>query len=179
MKSDSIFKAIKQIYPAIEGGFTYSPADGLVWENTQYSKPQWSQIEALIPAIELQEAKDAKLAEIQQARDAHNISPMWSHIAPRLDNNEPTQFCFYTNRHPSNPASDPTTILLGARSGVVYYSTKDLSGNSIVVIIDSALGASIEEHIKQRNTNAYMKYGNLKTQINNANTIEEVEAITW
>jgi len=71
MKSEIIFKAIKQIYPQIQGGYVYwenqiNPADGLIWENTQYPKPKWSEIEALIPTIELQEAKDEKIAQLNQ-----------------------------------------------------------------------------------------------------------------
>ena len=71
MKADLIFKAIKQIYPQIEGGFSYwenqiNPEDGLVWENKEYPKPTWKEIEALIPQVELQQAKEEKLAQLNQ-----------------------------------------------------------------------------------------------------------------
>ena len=75
MKSESIIKAIKLIYPQIQGGFVYwetqsngkpweNPIDGLVWENTQYPKPTWAQIEPLLAEIELQKAKEAKIATL-------------------------------------------------------------------------------------------------------------------
>lgn len=61
MKGIYIIQAIKEIYPNIEGGFAYwetkqdgsdweSPIDGLIWENAQFEKPTWSQIDALLPS---------------------------------------------------------------------------------------------------------------------------------
>ncbi|MEY2868785.1 MAG: hypothetical protein RIR01_1248 [Bacteroidota bacterium] len=71
MNFNTIFKAIKKIYPLIEGGYGYmenqvSPADCIIWENTQYPKPEWSEIEALIPIIELEDAKNEKIAQLNQ-----------------------------------------------------------------------------------------------------------------
>lgn len=71
MKGNIIFKAIKLIYPQIEGGYTYwenqtNLADGLVWENKIFSKPKWEDIEKLIPQIELQDAKEAKIAILSE-----------------------------------------------------------------------------------------------------------------
>lgn len=51
-----IIEAIKLIYPEIQGGFVYwqtqydgsplkDPIDGLVWENQEFPKPNWKQIE--------------------------------------------------------------------------------------------------------------------------------------
>ncbi len=68
----NIIKAIKEIYPNIEGGFVYwetkqdgtpldNPIDGLKWENAEYDKPSWSDIEAKLGAVELENAKDAKI----------------------------------------------------------------------------------------------------------------------
>jgi hypothetical protein len=84
-----INKAIKKIYPLIEGGFTYwenqaNPADGLVWENTKFPKPKWSEIEALIPAIELQDAKDNKLAKLEAFILAKKTEKYTSHLAPEI-----------------------------------------------------------------------------------------------
>jgi hypothetical protein len=89
MKSQAIFKAIKQIYPQIEGGFTYwenpiNPADGLIWENTKFPKPKWSEIEALIPAIELQEAKNEKLAKLEAFILSKKTEKYTSHLAPEI-----------------------------------------------------------------------------------------------
>jgi hypothetical protein len=84
-----ILKTIKKIYPLIEGGFTYwenqeNPADGLVWENTKFPKPKWSEIEALIPAIELQDAKDNKLAKLEAFILSKKTEKYTSHLAPEI-----------------------------------------------------------------------------------------------
>lgn len=89
MKSEAIFKAIKKIYPTIEGGYTYwensiNPADGLVWENTKFPKPKWSDIEVLIPAIELQNAKDVKLAKLEAFILSKKTEKYTSHLAPEI-----------------------------------------------------------------------------------------------
>ena len=89
MKSEVIFKAIKNIYPTIEGGYTYwensiNPADGLVWENKQFAKPKWNEIEALIPAIELQDAKDEKLAKLEAFILSKKTEKYTSHLAPEI-----------------------------------------------------------------------------------------------
>jgi hypothetical protein len=52
-----VIEAIKKIYPTIQGGFVYwqtnqdgsslvNPIDGLIWENAEFTKPTWEQIEA-------------------------------------------------------------------------------------------------------------------------------------
>ena len=80
MNGNTILKAIKLIYPQIEGGYSFwenhaNPSDGLVWENTQYPKPDWEDIQALIPQIELQEAKEAKLAQLKVNLDNESKKP--------------------------------------------------------------------------------------------------------
>ena len=80
MNGNTILKAIKLIYPQIEGGYSFwenhaNPSDGLVWENTQYPKPDWEDIQALIPQIELQEAKEAKLAQLRVNLDNESKKP--------------------------------------------------------------------------------------------------------
>jgi hypothetical protein len=89
MNGNLIIKVIKKIYPSIEGGFTYwenqaNPADGLVWENKEYPKPEWSEIEALIPAIELQEAKNEKLAKLEAFILSKKTEKYTSHLAPEI-----------------------------------------------------------------------------------------------
>jgi hypothetical protein len=89
MNGTIILKAIKKIYPLIEGGFTYwenqaNPVDGLIWENTKFPKPEWSEIEALIPAIELQDAKDSKLAKLEAFILSKKTEKYTSHTAPEI-----------------------------------------------------------------------------------------------
>ena len=69
-KADIIFKAIKLIYPEIQGGYVFgenptNPADGLFWENKIFPKPKWEDIVKLIPQIELEDAKAQKINELK------------------------------------------------------------------------------------------------------------------
>lgn len=68
-----IINAIQKIYPTIQGGYMYwhtqmngephnDPMDGLIWENTKFPKPTWKQIEAQFPTIDLEDAKEIRLA---------------------------------------------------------------------------------------------------------------------
>lgn len=89
MNGNLIIKVIKKIYPSIEGGFTYwenqaNPADGLVWENKEYPKPEWSKIEALIPAIELEVAKEEKIAQLEAFILSKKTEKYTSHTAPEI-----------------------------------------------------------------------------------------------
>lgn len=70
-----VIKAIQKIYPDIKGGFVYwetkyngepldNPIDGLKWENTEYQKPTWEQIEAHFPEVEI-EIKREKLKSVR------------------------------------------------------------------------------------------------------------------
>ena len=81
----NIIKAIQKIYPNLQGGFVYSetdngapflhPIDGLKWESTEYPKPTWEQIEPLLPALELEEAKEAKKHKIEEIYLQENLKP--------------------------------------------------------------------------------------------------------
>ena len=79
---NNVIKAIQSIYPEINGGFVYwqtkqdgtphnNPIDGLIWENTEFEKPTWEQIESKLSGIDLQEAKDKKELEIKALRKAN------------------------------------------------------------------------------------------------------------
>ncbi|MFZ9354577.1 MAG: hypothetical protein ACO25L_07170, partial [Candidatus Nanopelagicales bacterium] len=61
----TIIKAIEKLYPQIKGGYTIwqdrtNFDEMLVWENTEFPKPTWEQIEPLLPTIELEKAKETK-----------------------------------------------------------------------------------------------------------------------
>ena len=195
MKSESIIKAIQLLYPNISFLYFYSqsngepwenPIDGLVWENTQYPKPTWAQIEPLLAEIELQKAKEVKIAEIKEKRDVENIKPLirqgnlvnpaTMEILP-----ETIQFYFVATRHPTNQASDAGTLLEQAQKrGLIPYFTKNVATNQKAVIaLTAELSTNIENHLLNRNATNYYHYGQLEAQINNATTIEQVEAITW
>lgn len=68
-----VIEAIQKIYPSIQGGYVYwytkqcgtpweNAIDGLVWENTEFEKPTWEQIEAQFPTVDLDEAKAERVA---------------------------------------------------------------------------------------------------------------------
>lgn len=77
MNGELVIKAIYKIYPEIQGRFVYwsskhdlteweNPIDGLVWENTEYEKPTWDQIEQAIVLVELEDKKLIKIAQCQK-----------------------------------------------------------------------------------------------------------------
>ena len=88
-------------------------------------------------------------------------------------------FIFYTNRHQTNPASDPDSIISRALDlGSMPYFTKDLSGNKITIELTSEIAALLRQRIAQRNNGNYKLSSTIEAEINNSTTIEEVEAIT-
>ena len=89
MNGNTIFKAIKLIYPQIEGGYTYwenqtNLSDGLVWENKIFPKPKWEDIQKLIPQIELEDAKAQKTNELNTFIFAEKTKPYTTFTAPEL-----------------------------------------------------------------------------------------------
>lgn len=86
MRGNLVLEAIKIIYPSIQGGFVYwetqsngepwqNLIDGLVWENQEYLKPTWAQIEPLLVQIELQKAKESKIAQLKANLDNESKKP--------------------------------------------------------------------------------------------------------
>ena len=82
----NVVKAIQAIYPNINGGFVYweskqdgspldHPQDGLIWENTKYSKPSWDDIEAQLNTIDINELKTQYYAELKTLRECDCIKP--------------------------------------------------------------------------------------------------------
>ena len=81
MNGDIILKAIKIIYPSIEGGYTFwenptNPADGLFWENKIFPKPKWEDIQKLIPQIELEDAKAKKINELNEFHGSPEVKKL-------------------------------------------------------------------------------------------------------
>lgn len=88
-KADAILKAIKIIYPDIQGGYVFgenptNPADGLFWENKIFPKPKWEDIQKLIPQIELEDAKAQKINELNTFIFAEKTKPYTTFTAPEL-----------------------------------------------------------------------------------------------
>lgn len=191
-----ILEIIRAIYPSIQGGFAYwhtrpdgtpwdHPMEGLVWENTEFEKPSWEQIEAVLPAVELLKIKEAKIAEIKTIRDQQNIEPIVDQKAFLLDSGgnktaQESNFIFYTNRHPSNPASDPASILSAVMilGNPIPYFTEDSEGNKIAVEIDVEVARNLAYALAQRNNTNYKSGDAFEASIMAAETIEEIESIT-
>lgn len=82
-----IIKVIQEIYPNIKGGFVYwetkqdgspldNPIDGLIWENSEYEKPKWNDIESRLEFNELRQLKELKLKEIRDKKNEFIYLPI-------------------------------------------------------------------------------------------------------
>ena len=134
----------------------------------------------------LQKAKDEKISEIKRINDEENIKPHTKHQAYQIKEDgslgELVSFEFKTTRHPSNPASDPNTILFNtiAFKKTTRYSTKNVkTGEQIAIQLTPQIAESIGSHLAVRNTDNFNYRDQLLAKIKEAKTIEEVEAIKW
>lgn len=115
-----IHDAIKKIYPKINGGYTFKENEdkfenALDWESQEYPKPTWEQIEPLLPALELEEAKEAKKNTLIENYNLEIAKPHPIEKAPKLDKlNKPDGFTDAEFRI-SNPdiLKQETTIVFG------------------------------------------------------------------
>ncbi len=131
------------------------------------------------------EAKKKKIAEIKAIRDQKNIEPIIGNKAFLInDSGKKTKkisdFLFYTNRHQTNPSSDPDSIISRVINiGAMPYFTKDRSGNKITAELTPEIAKSLHHLMTKRNDDNYSKSKAIETKINSAKTIEEIEAISW
>lgn len=171
MQANLVIQAIKEIYPSIQGGFMYwetqsngepwqNPIDGLVWENQEYSKPTWAQIEPLLIQIELNNAKEAKIVEIRAKKEIELYKPV-SYMGKT----------FYASERASGNII--ASLLLNG-DNVVWLDT---NGDPVNMTKTEFQGLGIA--IKNQRSAVYFIEAQKYIEINNATTIEEVEAITW
>lgn len=171
MKGESILNAIKLIYPQIEGGFSYwetqsngepweNPIDGLVWENQEYSKPNWAQIEPLLAEIELQKAKEDKIAEIRERKEIELYKPV-SYMGKTF---------FASERASGNIIA---SLLLNGDT-VVWLDT---NGDPVNMTKTQFQGLGVA--IKNQRSAVYFIEAQKYKAIADAKTIQEVEAIIW
>lgn len=209
----NILEAIKVIYPNINGGYSYwetqpngkdwlDPIDGLVWENTEYTKPTWEAIQAVLPALDLQQAKDEKIQKIKQKRTEINSSVQILSAYEILDplnplsskSAEKVSFDFNL-KSTGDLLTEPTTVILNllikstfvtlgqmpAEELFTSYSCNihnaDGSKRKGYVFIDLSVLASIAGHIESRVVNNIQVVNDLEMNINNATTIEQVETL--
>lgn len=158
-------------------------------DNYDYQKIQkWIDDGGVVePEFSLEEVKAQKIAEIKARRDANNIVPITSIQAEILDNSgsgtgENTFFVFYTNRHPTNPAADPSTILTSVvvMNQAIPYSTKHpTSDEKFTINLTPGVAQSLVAHLTNRNNNNYKISDLIEEQVKLASSVEAVEAITW
>jgi len=131
----------------------------------------------------LAKTKLEKIAKIKSIRDQKNIEPITNQQAFLIDENGSktsyeSYFVFYTNRHQTNPASDPEAIISRTIAlGSMPYFTKDNEGKKITIELTAEIAATLRQKISDRNDNNYKLSSNLEAEINNSQSIEEVEAI--
>jgi len=168
----NIIKAIQEIYPDIEGGFVYwetkqdgtpldNPEDGLIWENIEYSKPLWSNVEAKLNEVDLQEAKDAKTTEIEQARKDYQYSNI------TFEGNDylatfTAQTKFYN--------------LLSLSTGDIDWRLADCV---TWITLTQTQAIALKDVIIARESAAYQHESTKIIDINNAIDVEAVNAIDW
>jgi len=198
----NIIKAIQEIYPDIEGGFTYwetkqdgspldEPIDGLNWENTEYTEPTWEEIESKLPDIKLQEAKDAQIAQMKINRDANINKDYISSQGNELTYNSSAglwdigqSFYFHFSvKLTDSTATNPEVVLRAAKESDVTYSC-DIIDDSVdggirkgYINLTAALSDEIGVHVRNRTQDSIIWANNLEIEINACNTIEEVEAV--
>ena len=154
-------------------------------ENSDYQRIQKWIVEGGTVEKEdlLAKEKLRKIAEIKSIRDQKNIEPITNQQAFLIDENGATTsqksyFVFYTNRHQTNPASDPESIISRATElGLMPYFTRDLEGKKITVELTAEIAALLKQRIFERSDNNYKVSGSIEESINNAQNIEELQAI--
>lgn len=132
----------------------------------------------------LAKTKLEKISEIKAIRDQRNIEPITDYKAFLLDSDgnksaQESSFIFHTNRHQTNPASDPDAIISRVLDlGAMPYFTKDANDNKITTELTPSIARLIRQKIADRNDTNYKLYTETEAKIKSAQTIEEVKAIT-
>ena len=131
----------------------------------------------------LEEAKSKKLSQIKSLRDQKNIEPISDCKAFLINKSgkksaKSSYFLFYTNRHQTNPSSDPDSIISRVLNlGSMPYFTKDTKGNKITVELTSEIVKILHQKITERNDENFKSSNETEAAIKNAKTVEEIEAI--
>ena len=183
-----IHNAIKKIYPKINGKYTFKESEkefenALDWENQEYPKPTWEQIEAVLPIVELEEAKEKKHQEIAKFYINANLQDKiheakiiqgkgigtirqfkfkqrYDNIIPALDTDRFLNICIISNKS-------------------LPYETEALEGDRVVVQIKPEKAKEILDHMILRYGQNYAIHSVLKNKIDNCKTIQEVENVKW
>ncbi len=163
--------------------FLYVPKS---FDNSDYQKIQkWIADGGIVEEEDvLAKTKSEKITQIKLIRDQKNIEPITNQKAFLIDENGSTTsqesyFVFYTNRHQTNPASDPEVIISRAITlGSMPYFTKDNEGKQITIQLTAEISKNLQQRILERNDSNRKLSRILEKEINDAESIEEVEAIS-
>ena len=155
-------------------------------DNSDYQKIQrWIAEGGIVEKEDiLAKTKLEKIAKIKLIRDQKNIEPITDQKAFLVDENgvttsQESYFVFYTNRHQTNPASDPEVVISRAITlRAMPYFTKDGDGKPITIELTTEIAAVLRQRITDRNDSNYRISSALEIEITNAQTIEEVEEIS-
>ena len=179
--------------------------NALDWESTQYPKPTFEQIEKVLPIVELEYAKTQKHLELIEAYNIAISKPHPIVNAPKLDKlNKPIGFtdAEFLIKDPSilkqettivfgglfltilkyfellNPAKHNETLMTALKSAIpIPYLTKNKTGEEVKIALTGAENFSIFKHLFERVQKESSKFDNLKNQIDNAQTIEDLNKI--
>lgn len=134
----------------------------------------------------LTEIKRQKIAEIKAVRDWKNVEPITDTKARIIDADGNVTaiesfFVFHTSRHPTNPASDPASILTGSvvLNISIPYSSKNENGEKVNVSITPAIARNLATHIAHRNNMNYKLADAIEAFIKAATTPAAVREVTW
>jgi hypothetical protein len=155
-------------------------------ENSDYQKIQkWIEAGGIIDQGNLlTKVKLEKISKVKSIRDQKNIEPIIDYQGFVIDTEgniteQESYFVFYTNRHQTNPASDPESIISRAITlGTMPYFTKDSDGKPITIELTAKIAATLRQRISERNDSNYKLSSALEAEISSAESIEEVEAIS-
>ncbi|MBU6141409.1 MAG: hypothetical protein KGP29_07665 [Proteobacteria bacterium] len=155
-------------------------------DNSDYQRvQQWIANGGVVEQEDLlAKTKLEKIAKIKSIRDQKNIEPITDQQAFIIDENgtvtsQESYFVFYTNRHQTNPASDPEAIISRAIVlGAMPYFTKDNEGKQITIELTAEIATILRQKISERNDSNYKLSSTLEAEILSAESVEEVEAIS-
>lgn len=189
----NIIEAIKKIYPNIQGGYGYAetdngvawqnPIDGLQWESKEYPKPTWEQIQAVLPTVELEEAKEKKHHQLTNDYLKANLEDKIHEgkIIQGKGIGTIRQFKFKQKYNNSIPALDTDRFLniCIISDKPLPYETEAVEGDKIVVQITPTKAKEILNHMINRYQMNYAVFAVLKNKLDICKNIDEVNKIIW
>ena len=187
--SNLIIKAIEKIYPTLKGGYSYNSGEtnfteALRWESLEFAKPTWEQIEPLLPALELEEAKEAKKHKIEEIYLQENLKPHFFDglVLSGLGTGTIKKYRFSLDfQNQKIPALEPDRYLKISciTQRPLPYATVDEKNNKIVVRIKPSEALTILNHVINRFQTNFAIYSIIQTQIENCKKIEDLDKIVW